>query len=292
MARVLASEQHVDALIAAKTSLDHYNKALDKVVLWDEFQETLDLMTKYQHDHSIQASDVIGDITTLLLNGKDRYYNATRSVFEWCTMTVPLLNAYIRSVSTGKSISLEAQKKLLSKVFSEGVKKMGIAINQLDICSKLLNEATGKLVTLTTQLQNDFNNSSEYFNQQIRNIRVAYGSAIAGSLAIGPIGFAIVVSLAGLVEVTLVRKLRNHFLAIQNDYLTLQKRNKGFANHIILATKQLNKDKSLISDLSTKATEAQVYCDIPDVLMEEMTNAAHDLIHMCENYKQRHGHSH
>ncbi|OQS01157.1 hemolysin E [Achlya hypogyna] len=230
-------------------------------------------------------------ITTKIRNGKNEYTNATRSVWEWCALVIPLLNGYLRLVR-GPQETVEAQKKILAKVFADGVEKMGRAVTQLDSCAALLNEASGELVALHTTLKNDFGEKSTYFRSAVSRVRMAYVAGITGSVAAGPVGFGIAVTAAAITEAVVVRDLKKHFSAIQVGFQEMTKSADLMTTEITTATRQLDEDKDMISDLSAKTESSRFWCDLEDVIMEELATAAKDLIELCQAYQERHGKKH
>ncbi|KDO31924.1 hypothetical protein SPRG_03140 [Saprolegnia parasitica CBS 223.65] len=273
MAVALVGEDHVAALSAAKDGLAKYNEALDKLVPWSEFDATLDIMSRYQQDFSAEAGVLVGSIKTHMLNSRREYHNATRSVFEWCALVVPLLKGYLRIVQTSTNTA-DAEKKILSKVFTDGIAKMGKAVEQLDECDSLLSKAVGQLVTLQVQLENDF-------SQQNNTSRP--------SVATGPVGMAIAVTGAALTEAMVIKKLKEHFNDIRTGFKIMNGRCQTMSSGISTATKALEDDKDMISKLSAKVTESQVWVSIEGIIMEELTTAAQELHDLCEAYKARHG---
>lgn len=67
----------------AHEALDLYDRVIDRVVPWKEFNETLVELDRFRKDYSIESAALIGEIKTLMMDGIDAYGAASQNVYEW-----------------------------------------------------------------------------------------------------------------------------------------------------------------------------------------------------------------
>lgn len=68
----------------ADEALTLYDSVLDRIIPWDEFNATLAELDKYRTEYSVETSTLVGEVKTLIMNGIDAYFSASRNVYEWC----------------------------------------------------------------------------------------------------------------------------------------------------------------------------------------------------------------
>lgn len=193
--------------------LDLYNKVLDKVIPWQQFNKTITKLDQFQFDYSKEAAVLIGEIKTKMMDGMDAYFRATESIFEWCHLAIELLESY-RTLFKGQmnQEKFDTQRALLLKVLEDGILKMTIGQQQLAQSSSSFNVASGKLETLNHRLASDFNQNSAYFQSQMERVRL---TAYLGAAPFSIFGLAIA---AGVVEGVLIPKLKAKMAEIEKWY--------------------------------------------------------------------------
>lgn len=171
-----------EGIETADKALDLYNRVIDRVIPWKEFNETLTELDAFRKDYSTESAALIGQIKTLMLNGIDAYHSASQSVYEWTRYAVPLLKAYIKLFDTYNEVNAGAQRQMLLQVLESGIKKLGESQDELKRSSGSFNGVAGKLVELNTRFEYEFNEHSEFVQTKITQIRIgAYsGGALFG----------------------------------------------------------------------------------------------------------------
>lgn len=159
-----------------------YDRVLDQVVPWKEFNATLVELDNYRKDYSIESATLIGEIKTLMMDGIDAYVAASQSVYEWAGLVIPLLKAYLKLFDCHNPKNAEGQKTILLKVLDQGLIKMLAAQEHLGRSSGSFNQATGRLTTLHSRFEYEFQENSDFVQNKITQIRIgAYaGGALFG----------------------------------------------------------------------------------------------------------------
>ncbi|MBP8813134.1 MAG: hemolysin E [Laribacter sp.] len=278
------------AIETADKALDLYNKVLDQLIPWKTFEETIKELTRYKDEYSQKSSTLVGEVKTLLLDCQDKYFESTQSVYEWCGVSGQLLTAYLKLFEEPNEKKAEAQKAILIKVLDEGILKMKASMDCLGRCSSSFNAAAGKLLALESQLSNDFNEESSFFQGQVDKVRKeAYAGAAAG-LAAGPFGLIISYSIAaGVVEGKLVPALKEKFKSVETFFKALKDKVQGASVTIDETKLKLENEISAISEMSAQTKVTRTYVDFDDLMMDLLKDAAGKLITQCNEYQKRHG---
>lgn len=262
-----------------------YNKILDKIVPWSELNKTITKLDKYRSDYSEEASALIGDVKTKMMDGMDAYTRATQSVYEWCGLAVRLLATY-KILFTGQMNQgkFAASRTFLLQVLEDGIKKMTVGQKELGDSSASFNVAAGKLTQLNHRLAADFDKNSEYCQSQISHIRaVAYGAA-APFLIFGlPIA-------AGIVEGILVPELHRKMAAIKKWYEDVSADVQNSFKDIDDTKAKLQEEIRNIGELKVQTKETETYIEVDNTpeLKEIILKSVLDLIAKCEAYRIRH----
>lgn len=77
-----------EGIETADKALALYNKIIDRVIPWKEFNETLVELDRFRKDYSTESAALIGEIKTLMLNGMDAYFAACQAVYgiQFCRL--------------------------------------------------------------------------------------------------------------------------------------------------------------------------------------------------------------
>ena len=257
-----------NAIETADGALDLYNKYLDQVIPWQTFDETIKELSRFKQEYSQAASVLVGDIKTLLMDSQDKYFEATQTVYEWCGVATQLLAAYILLFDEYNEKKASAQKDILIKVLDDGITKLNEAQKSLLVSSQSINNASGKLLALDSQLTNDFSEKSSYFQSQVDKIRKeAYAGAAAGVVA-GPFGLIISYSIAaGVVEGKLIPELKNKLKSVQSFFTTLSNTVKQANKDIDAAKLKLTTEIAAIGEIKTETETTRFYVDYDDLML-------------------------
>lgn len=77
----LVIETAKEGIETADKALELYNKVIDRVIPWKEFNETLVELDRFRKDYSTESAELIGHIKTLMMNGIDAYFSASQAVY-------------------------------------------------------------------------------------------------------------------------------------------------------------------------------------------------------------------
>lgn len=277
-----------EAIEAANSALDLYNRAVDQIIPWGKYEEIIKEIDRYKEDYSQKSSVLVGQVKTLLLNAQDAYYSSTQKIYQWCGLTRNLLPVYISALDDPSKI--ETQKAIIVKVLDDGILQMDRSILELEKCSLSFNSMSGKLTELDTQLKNDADVKSEYFNHQVDKLRKqAYGGAAAG-LVLGPFGLIISYSIAaGVLEGKLIPELKKKLEEVKKFFENLRAQVASSNTDIDKAKKEIKEEVARIGELKIEAETTRVLVDIGAALRDEIKKAAIKLLEQCQSYQKKHG---
>lgn len=72
-----------EGIDTADKALVFYDKLVDRVIPWEEFNETLVELDKFRKDYTIESAALIGETKTLMMNGMDEYFSASQDIYEF-----------------------------------------------------------------------------------------------------------------------------------------------------------------------------------------------------------------
>lgn len=278
------------AIEAADKAIDLYNKVLDQIIPWEEFEKTIKELNRYQDQYSKESAELVGQIKTLILESQDKYFASTQVIYEWCATSSELLKAYITLFQEYDERKATAQKAILLKVLGDGIGKMTKSQDALQKSSESFNSAAGKLVALNAQLSNDFSDKSLFFQNQVDKLRKeAYGGAAGGIIA-GPFGLIVSYSIAaGVVEGKLVPALKAKLDSVKTFFENLKTTITSAADEITKTKDKLKDEVSVIGTMKSQTETTQLYVEYDDMMLSLLKDAATKLIAQCAAYQKRHG---
>lgn len=157
------------AITTMEDALVAYDKVLKQCAQWRNFLEQVP--HPRTRAFSSRSGQLMGEITTLLLNLDSEYFQATQPMYAWCGESIPLLDGYAFLMSNRKidvQERREGQRELLLEVLKTDVEQSNIALNRLEQAFSTLNTATNKLYSLALQLHDDFSEGSEHFENELK----------------------------------------------------------------------------------------------------------------------------
>lgn len=261
-----------------------YDRVLDRVIPWKELNETLVELDKFRKDYSAESGALIGEIKTLMMNGIDRYFIASQSVYEWASLVTPLLTGYILLFNGKTAKSTAAQKELLLRVLDDGIRKLTDSQEYLHKSSTSFNEAAGKLTTLQSRFNIEFQEKGEFIQSKISKVRI--GAYTSGAL-FGIPGLLIAYYVA---EGKFVPKLMEKLKTIETFYDNLHETVDQAANDIENTKKTLTDEIKHIGEIKVKTQETKTFVGLDDVpeLRDTVIQSAHELIAKCTEYREKH----
>lgn len=277
-------------LTTADQALTLYNKVIDRVIPWKDFEDTMKELSAHEKDYSNTAGDIVGRVKKLLLDSRDHYLGATQSVYEWCGLASNLLAVYLKLFAGLDKAKATAQKAILLKILADGEKKLGDAQSSLKESSTSFNGAAGELSTLKTQLNNDFSTDSTYYSDQVAKLRAeAYGGAAVGLVG-GPFGLIVSYSIAaGVLEGHLVPALMAKFEEVKKSFDRMGEIVNKADTDITKAKDELQVEIGKIGELKTQAETTEILVEYDDLVLEALQDSAKQLIGQCDEYRERHG---
>lgn len=273
-----------ESIDGASGALSLYDKLVERIIPWKDFNETIVELDKFRKDYSNESGQLLGEIKTHMMNGINAYFIASEVIYEWASLSASQLKLFIKLFSAHGARRSEAQKQILVKILDSGIKKMTTAQEELGKSSSSFNSGGGRLSLLRSRFLHEFDEKSEYFKSKVKKIRIGsyIGSAIFGipGIILGP----------KLVNKFYIRKLKKKMNKVKLFYDNLDEKVAQATVAIEDTKKILKTEIQHISDLKiqTQRTEFFVNLDsVPD-FRDTIISSANDLIDRCESYKTRH----
>jgi hemolysin E len=269
-------------------ALDLYNRVVDTVIPWTTFENTIKEMTKFQTDYSYEAAKLVGNVTELLLDSKDKYQISVQKIYEWCELLNQILPAYL-SLLKDSNRNVEDTKNLLLKVIENGINSINESQSSLDQSSASFNSAQSKLVELNNRLGIDFDTNSDYFQVQVDKIRTeAYAGSAVGVIA-GPIGLTIAYAIAsGVVEGKLIPELHKKLGRVKETFENLKELVSTASNDITKAKASLQEETRVLGTLKVSAVSVDIYLKLNVQLVTPIEQAINNLLAKSNEYIERH----
>lgn len=265
--------------------LDLYHKQLDKIIPWEEFNITVTKLNQYRSNYSTKAGALIGEVQTKLMDGMDAYSRATQNIYQWSGLAIDLLEPYKELFDGVLNQDLyTTQRQIIIQLLEQGIAKMEMGKAELAASSSSFNVAHGKLTELNRRLKDDFNENSEYYNEQISHIRaVGYRAAAPFSI----FGLAIA---AGVIEGKLIPDLNAKMREIEKFYDDIENEIQLSKININLTKGRLTDEITHIGELQNKAIAAQVFVRTPytETIKKTLLKSVDNLLIKCRQYRERH----
>lgn len=268
----------------AEQAIDQYQLVLDRVIPWEEFNRTLSELDKYRTEYSVETSTLVGEVKTLMLNGMDAYFSASRNVYEWAGLVTRLLSVYIMLFMQNTRENAEAQKFILLKVLDDGIEKLAASQEELHKSSYSFSEAAGKLVALHTRFGFEFQDKSEFIQTKIKHIRIG---AYTGGAVFGIPGVVVAYLVT---ENMLIPELMRRLKSIEGFYDRIQTKVDQASRDIERTKRILNNEIHQIGDIKIKTQETKTFVHLDQVkaLRDTVIKAVQGLIDKCDEYRERH----
>jgi len=277
---------------AGKDVVDTIYKVLDKSIDWSTFDTTMEQLKKRKAQYSNKAAEYVGTLTALLAQTKDDYFLTTATVSRWCKEVVALMGAVQHMFPVhGNVEKATASLKIFLLCLKKGATLLQEAINHLQTTLTTFNKTEGTLVTLRAQLNNDYDDSSDYFHEQVHKLRIkAYSGAIAGGV-FGPIGLAISYGIAaGTVEKHLIPDLTKAFEKTKRAFDGLSNtvndciQKLEDAHSVIQGEIKVLEDLAAKNDITEVLGEALAAYPTGSEVAQEFLGAAKELEAVCKIY--------
>ena len=264
--------------------LESYDRLKDRVIPWNEFNETLVELDKYRKDYSIESATLIGGIKTTMMNGMDAYFSASQNVYEWAGVATPLLNIYIKLFNQHTEEKAQTQRTLLLKVLDDSIAKMTEARKELERSSACFNEAGGQLESLNIRFDAEFDEKSEFVKTKIFQVKMsAYTSgALFGTPGVLLVKFYVLKKLIP----PLMKKLKS----IEKFYKDTKTKVDNAAENIEKIKATLKTEIKHIGDLKVQTENTKSYINVDEIpeMRDDVIKSVQSLITHCDAYRKRH----
>lgn len=142
----------------------------------NQFSQTPKEILKYSGNLTKESADVAGSISVYLMNAMDDLFMSKQTIHEYCELSKALFPTYIKLFDNFTEAQSLAQKPVLTKLVSEGVKSLNASQVALTKCSSNFFEAAGKVASLNNRFAFEFDEKSEYFHQRLEKLKKESGN--------------------------------------------------------------------------------------------------------------------
>lgn len=162
-----------EALKNAKIALVAYDEVVKQYEPLSVFHETLQAFTRNHTGLSNTGCEMVGQLTTMLLNIDSEYFQAKLSVKSFCGESVGLIDGFVQLFVGYCRDNSDAQNDLLQGILQTADDKLGKSRRGLEETVTKFNAASSKLDGLLVQLRKDFKEDSEFFMSEFKAAKVA-----------------------------------------------------------------------------------------------------------------------
>lgn len=270
------------AITTTNEVLGMYMEVLDRAAPWKAFNQSLTELDAYRKDYSTESAWMLRDIRSLMDNGIDSYYHASKYILEWCDTAIPLLTSYVDLFRNDHTVEkAHTQKDLLVEVLAKGIKEMSSAQEEILEGSNSFNRAVGQLTRLNSRIQLEFDEKSVYYQSTINNVRIgAYsGTGFFGLFSLGVT--------AAFVELKFIPEVKAKMAKIQKSYDKLTLKVDQALRDVQITKHKLNREVLEIGDLKSETESTKTFVDLdflPD-LRDTLIESGQSLIDKCKEYR-------
>lgn len=264
----------------ASKVMDVYDKKMDKVIPWDVFHETCTELEKGLGRYGPVSGMLVGEIKTAMLNSENNYFQATTSIYGWCGEAIPLLDGYLELFKGYDKNNAEAQKELLLEVLETGLKKMDIALGQVNQSIANFGIAAGKLNTLDNQLELDYKEGSKIMQEEIAKLRNQQWWA----WLFPPMGLGLTI----MNEVSSIPDLKRSIADLQAFFQGLRGHVTTAIDTITKARDELKRETIIIENLKCQTKVTRTFVGLKAAIKNIIERHANNLIKKCLDYRDRH----
>lgn len=157
-----------EALKNMRNVLSAYDRAFKQCAPLTKFHLKLQDYTRSHMGYSPPSGELVGQLTTMLLNIDSEYFQATRSLNGLCAESTPLLEGYVQMFEGYSPEMADAQKELLQAALQASQDKSSKALRGLEQTVSKFNAASHKLDDLIVQLTSDFKDNSDFFKSEVK----------------------------------------------------------------------------------------------------------------------------
>lgn len=274
-----------ESIEEAKGALVLYDKLVERVIPWKEFNETLVGLDKFREDYTVESALLITEIKTNMADGISAYFSASEHIYEWTGIAASHLELYIKLFKDHNARRASAQKDLLLNVLESGLKKMTAAQEELGKSSESFSSVFGRLSTLRKRFEDEFDEQSGFFQAKMELIRK--GSHFLGSSIFGISGFFLGAEIG---DQRYIRKLKRELEIVKQFYYHLHIKIEHAFNNIHETKKVLKQEIQHITELKIQIQQTEMFVNLDQVpdLRDTVIDSANDLIVKCEEYRKRH----
>lgn len=279
------------AISATNKVLNLYKKNLDTAIPWDNLQQIRKTLTTYQRQYSRESGEIVGKITTLMMNAIDDYYAATESIYEWCDLMSRVLPAYMKLFDDFNASKARTQNNLMITLLDVGLGKMEAGQSRLNHSSFSFNEVSGQAVALSGRMNDELKINQQQAEEKTRRLHQEAKDSEFHFLFIHIVG-----KKSDDINKVIIPEIKRKFAEVQkfhDDIAALVKKAKADIEDV---KQKLRDEYHTIGTLKTDAQALKSFIDtdqldILEILKTETQNAAVTLLKDAEDYKQRHNSS-
>lgn len=252
----------------------------------NEFAVLIENLDKNSNFYSSKSRALANEIKTLLKGGLDAYFESSASISRWCDDAVGSLQSYLSLLGNNEKTLIGTMNDMIIHVFEEGLQKIAEAQQQLEQASRNFNQASGKIIAFTPQLNEDFDpRKTPFFGvaAAVAMSRICFFCGIPASI----LPNTSIATIASVIAVGLI-KMGSYHAELEAALKT--------ADIKIIETKtKLLEEIRVLGEVKTK-TQVSLHTmkdvidigELDDVLQKEIKIPVSNLIENCRKYREQH----
>ncbi|XP_037040263.1 hemolysin E-like [Bradysia coprophila] len=227
--------------------------------------------------YSEKSGQLVGSIMTSMLNSEQQHNEAIQSMFEWCGLSIHMLDAYKELFKDGVDTEkAERQKVLLLYVLDSGVELFGKALEHINLCIGDFESFTGKLLQLDNQLELDYAEGSKTLEAEEDRVRRNQWT----SIIVPPVAL----NLSIYDEVKSIPDLSRSIDDLRKFFQGLRVHGTNAVESIKTAREQLKKGLVILENLQSQAKVTKVSVGMKMGIQSLIEKNADKVIAQCSEY--------
>lgn len=207
-----------DAFENMKNALVDIDTASKLCAPMTTFHKTLQDFTRtHRNVYSSKGGELVGQLTTMLLNVDSDYAQVAVSVNGVCSESEPLLEAYVSMFDAYSQDMAEGQKEILEGVLQTATTKIGQAERALLQTFTHFDAAYHLLEDLIVQLTTDFDQGSDFFKSEVDAAKAEAMLNLTTTTPTSKVPQRVIVS-----DAEIIAKLNQKFTEIKQFYVNMK----------------------------------------------------------------------
>lgn len=239
---------------------------------WNTFRDVIDNLERHENHYSGTSRQLVSEVKRSLSSARNSYNGATRSVYDWCDTSVPLMERNLESLKNNR-----ADENRFLDLVDTGVSTMNYALSKLNDSTMEFNTASGKLETLGSQLSIDFRDQIKKLEEEEAKVREAQWWSW--------LNFWVGAIVNLIAEVDSIPKLRKEMDEVNGIHRNLRSEVDSTSKTIDQTKVQIRRNMMSLGDMRGDIKNAGRFSKWPQVFRKKIEDKLTSLIGQCKAYE-------